>query len=218
MSSEDLEIETVPGLPHELPKGERLLWQGRPSWRALARQTFRTRWVMAYFAVLVAVRAVDAIAGGKCAGGVVSALFLAGMCLGLLNAFAYFQARATVYSITTKRVVLRSGVALPITWNLPFRELASADLVTRRVDDGDIVMTLRPPNRIGWLFLWPHVAPWRPVRARPALRALPEPAAVAAKLADAVAAWSREAEIALTVNAPTLAPAEAPLTLVESAS
>ena len=35
----------------------------------------------------------------------------------------YFNARATVYTITTRRLVMRIGVALPTTFNLPFKQI-----------------------------------------------------------------------------------------------
>ena len=50
------EIEPVHGLPKRLPPGEEVLWQGRPSWRSLARQVFRLRWLTFYFALLVVAR------------------------------------------------------------------------------------------------------------------------------------------------------------------
>lgn len=33
---------------------------------------------------------------------------------------AWMQARATIYTITTARVILRVGAALPVTYTIPF--------------------------------------------------------------------------------------------------
>ncbi|HEU4408978.1 MAG TPA: photosynthetic complex putative assembly protein PuhB [Polyangiaceae bacterium] len=198
--SADHEVPPVPGLPGPLPAGERIVWQGRPEWRALARQAFKVRWVAAYFAVLLAARAAAVPAPGHLAP---PALAAAG-CLGLLTLLAWLNARAAVYTITTRRVVLHVGVAVPTTWNLPFKRLAAADLKVRAEGDGDIVLRLTPPNRIGWALLWPHAQPWHVAPARPALRAIAEPARVASLLAGAVQAWA-EAEAEPTRVAPGIA-------------
>ena len=39
-ASGEHEFEAVTGLPEPLPAGERVLWQGSPDWRALAREAF----------------------------------------------------------------------------------------------------------------------------------------------------------------------------------
>jgi hypothetical protein len=95
---------------------------------------------------------------------------------------------------------MRIGVALPMTWNLPFKRLASADLKVRKQGDGDIVLQLTAPNRIAWLHLWPHVQPWNYAKARPALRTIAEPARVAAILGEAVQAWASRRSFMVSVG------------------
>ena len=65
----DSEFEPIPGLPEELPEGERVIWQGRPDWRALARNVFKLKWLAIYFAVFAAARTVMAGADGEGAAG-----------------------------------------------------------------------------------------------------------------------------------------------------
>jgi hypothetical protein len=215
-AADELEVPPVPGLPGPLPAGERIVWQGRPAWRPLWRRAFKGRWVAGYFAALLAARCVSAAQGRQGAAGVGLLALAAGACLGLLALAAWLNARAAVYTITTRRVVLHVGVALPTTWNLPFKRLASADVAVRPAGDGDVVLRLTAPDRIGWLHLWPHAQPGHYVRARPALRALAEPDRVARLLAEAVRAWA-EAEgsparvaDAFAAPAPTPAPVAAP--------
>jgi hypothetical protein len=188
------DIEPIPGLPHELPEGERIVWQGRPEWKALARHTFKLRWLGAYFAIFAAARVFVGVRSGASSSAVPRLLLLpAGLaiaCLGLLAAVAWLNAGAALYTITTRRVVLRIGVALPMTWNLPFKRLASANLKVRKEGDGDIVLELKAPDRIAWLQLWPHSQPWRLANARPTMRTIAEPARVASLLAEAVQAWA----------------------------
>lgn len=188
------EVEPIPGLPHELPPGERILWQGRPRWTGLARHVFQVGWVAAYFGVLVIGRAGFALRDGKSVSGAISAalavtpLALAG--LGLLALLALMTARATVYTITSQRVVMRFGLALPITFNLPFRRLAAADVKVFEGGEGDIALGLAPPDKIAWLHLWPHARPGHLARPQPAMRAIPDAARVGTILANAVEAWA----------------------------
>ncbi len=193
--SAEIEIEPIPGLPNQLPPGEALLWQGRPRWWPLARGTFHLQGLALYFAVFTAARGVVALRAGK---GLVAALAASAMvvplalfCLGLLALLALLHARATVYSITSRRVVMRFGIAFPMTFNLPFRRLAAADLKTGRGSCGDIALALAGPGRIAYAHLWPHARPWHFKRAQPLLRAIPDATRVAALLGDAVRAWSQ---------------------------
>ena len=48
--------------------------------------------------------------------------------VGVLSLLAWALARSTIYTITRPRVVLRFGVALPMSVNLPLRLVESADL------------------------------------------------------------------------------------------
>ena len=53
MHHDDFASEPVPGLPERPPAGERILWQGAPDRRTLARTAYHTRLVAAYFAAVV---------------------------------------------------------------------------------------------------------------------------------------------------------------------
>lgn len=205
--SEDAEQEPIPGLPAPLPQGEQILWQGSPQWRGLARHVFYVRWIAAYFAVFITARELVALKDGE---GLAAALIsgvtfvgLAAVCLGLLTLLAWLNARATIYTITTRRVVMRFGVALPMTFNLPFKKLASADLRARKEGDGDIALELSGPDRLAWLVLWPHARPWRFTRAQPMLLSLPDAARVAGLLGDAVRAFAAAEAAAGKVGSPS---------------
>ena len=45
--------EPTPGLPGFLPGDERMLWQGRPDWRGLARTRFHVRKLTVYFGIML---------------------------------------------------------------------------------------------------------------------------------------------------------------------
>jgi hypothetical protein len=182
--------EPIPGLPEELPEGERILWRGSPDWKPLALHVFHVRAVAIYFAALM----VWKITGGLSAGGPAEAAMAAGMvaawaagALGLLTLFAYLMARTSIYTITTNRVVMRIGVALPKAINIPFAVIGSAALKARKGGDGDIPLQIVGENRAAYLHLWPHARPWRIAKAEPMLRGVPDAAHVAEILAGALA-------------------------------
>ncbi|OWQ86634.1 hypothetical protein CDN98_12950 [Roseateles terrae] len=176
-------------MPEALPDGEQVLWQGAPDVRLLLRQAMHLDLVAGYFALLLVWRAGSSWADGQSLGQILSALagmlplmLLAGA---LLTGMAWLIARTTVYTLTNRRVVMRVGVVLSITFNLPFAQMLSAGWRPRG-RGGDIVLSLAGKDRIAYLHLWPHARPWHLNRTQPMLRALREAPAVAALLAQAL--------------------------------
>jgi hypothetical protein len=205
MSQDDFAFEPQPGLPAPLPKGERILWQGRPDTTALAREAFLTRWVAGYFALVAGIRLIVAAAEGPLPAALALALpyVLLGLAtVGILRFLAWAQARATVYTITNARVLLRVGAALSVTWNLPFRQIETARLDLRPGGTGTIALEPAGDQRLAYIALWPHVRPWRMKKTEPALRCIPDAARVAQILAEA-------AETRVSLPEVTRAPAPA---------
>ncbi len=189
---DDFAVEPVPGLPAVPPKGETILWQGRPDRVAFGRHVFRLRMIAVYFAVLAAWRvAVVLNDGAPLADAAVAVAVLAVLAAGATAIFALIAraiARSTLYTITSRRVVMRIGAALPITINLPFARIDGADIVRQGEGIGSIALQLAPGERIAWAVLWPHVRPWRMTQPQPMLRCIREPEKVAAILGEAYAA------------------------------
>lgn len=200
------EIEPVPGLPEELPPGERLLWQGAPSWPALARRALHVNKVAFWFAILIAVQLSVALSSGvpvtDAAKQAVWLALLGAVAVGLLALLARAFARSTLYSITNRRVVMRFGVAIPITLNLPFPKIASAALRTYRDGSGNIPLQLVPGEKVSYWVLWPHARPWHFAPAQPMLRAIPDARQVAELLADALEASPAKQEGAAAGSEP----------------
>jgi hypothetical protein len=190
VSDLEYEYEPVPGLPEDLPEGERILWQGAPRWRALARRAFHVRKLVVYFTLLLGVLiAMELAAGGSFGDAMLGAgwlVALAHVSIGLLVLLAWAMSRATLYTITNRRVVLRFGVAIPITINLPFRRIAAASLREYPDGTGDIPLTMSSEARLSYLVLWPHARPWHFAPPEPMLRAIPDAARVAGILTAAV--------------------------------
>ncbi len=190
--------EPVRGLPAVLPPGETILWQGAPEWRMLARRAFHVVGVGIYFCLLLAWSVAAGLAAGDTMAASIGAMLrsavmvvpIAVAAIGLLMGLAWLTARTTLYTITNRRVVMRFGIALPISINLPYRQVASAGLRMFDGGTGDIPLALKPGGRTAYLMMWPHVRPWRVARAEPMLRAVPDAARVAQVLARALSAMA----------------------------
>jgi len=201
------EFEAQRGLPEALPAGEKLLWQGSPEWKMLACRAFHARKLAIYFAAMVALRAAFVIGDG---GGAVDALrsavwplALATLALSLVALLAWLSARAAIYTLTDKRVVMRIGIVLTLTFNLPYKRIAAAGLHLDAKGSGDLPLTLLPGDHIAWLHLWPHARPWKLARPEPMLRCVPDAQRVARLLSQA---WSEATGLAVATPAIETAP------------
>ena len=185
----DLPIDIALGLPGPLPDGEQILWHGQPGRAALARYLFRWPWLTGYFALFALLPiAATARAGASFAQIAFSPLLLLPVALpiaGLVLLFAWLMSRTSTYVITDRRVVFQVGVAFTRTINIPLTLVT--DVSSRERKHGiDIALTLRRPNKIAWLALWPHARSTKFSAPVPMLRALPPASPAASILAGAV--------------------------------
>jgi hypothetical protein len=216
MSDHDFDFEPIRGLPALLPAGEKLLWQGSPEWKSLAIHAYHVRKIAIYFLLLVLWRIGVGMSSGHTASAIAtSCLVLGGLgciAIGVLALLAYCNARSTVYSITSRRVLLRHGIAVPLTMNVPYTLVDNAALKNFSDGTGDIALALSRRDRVGYLITWPHVRPGRFARPEPSFRALTDAAAAARILGVALAAQGAPADAA-----PAAATAAAPAATVRSA-
>jgi hypothetical protein len=171
-------------LPSALPKDERIVWQGAPDWKRLAIHAFHVRTIALYFLVMLAVQAINLTAPDSGTGmkplaevdwkPMVVAASLYAVALALLLGTAWMSARNTLYTLTNKRVVMRIGIVLTLTFNLPFKRIVGASLKPQGKGTGDIALALHPEDRIGWAHLWPHQRAWYVKQPQPTLRCVPE--------------------------------------------
>lgn len=171
------EIEPIPGLPEEPPEHEKILWQGGPDAKLFAKRVFHVRALAIYFlAIAVFQGAIRFLDGGEGStlGGPWLVLILGVIALGIFGLLSLGYAKTTVYTITTERIAMRFGIALPMVVNIPLALVASADMKRYPDGSGDIVLTLEDRKKMSYLLMWPNVKPWRFFPSRPALRCLPE--------------------------------------------
>jgi len=185
----EYEFEPQFGLPERLPSDEFIVWQGSPDIGALAASAFHIKKLVVYFILLIVACAWPALEAQAGAMAVLQAIkWIAPLSLlGLASVWlvAYMTSRATVYTLTNKRVVMRLGIVLTVTFNLPLKQIASSDVRMLESGFGDITLALQGSDRIAWVHLWPSVRPWRISKPEPTLRAISDVQEVAVKLRDA---------------------------------
>lgn len=182
---------TVRELPETLPVGEHILLQCAPKWTSLYRRAFHGRSLALYFALLVALRGCNVLWDGGSVPSVLIAMAWVSMaamfCLGMLAILAWLTARATWYTITDRRVVMRIGIVLEVTFNFPFSVIDTVRLHVYSNGTGDLALSFMNGEQIAYAHLWPHVRPWRLKHTEPMLRCVPNAQEVATLLSNAMA-------------------------------
>lgn len=185
---------TVKELPEALPANEHILWQCAPNWRSVFRRAMHGRTLAIYFAVLLVLRAANVLwDGGSVTDAVVAVLWLAPIALfalGVVALVAWLTARSTWYTLTDRRVIMRIGIVLEITFNFPYKVIDDVGLRLYPNGTGDIPFRFMEGEQIAYVHLWPHARPWRVRRTEPMLRCVPDAARVAELLARAIASQS----------------------------
>lgn len=190
-AARDLPRARLRGVNEPLPAGERVLWEGAPEAKALARHLFFVRPLAAYLAVMmlwwVAVNRAQVGTASFWATLGTQLLLSGGLLLGAW-AFARAIANGTTYAITDRRIVLKFGVVFPLTINLPLRYVQGAS--ARQFSDrtGQIAVQLGKKEKLAWIVLFPHVKPWTFNNPEPLLRGLRDPVKVGEILREAVLA------------------------------
>ena len=179
------EFEAAPGLPEALPAGERLLWQGSPDWKSLAVHVFHVRTLAVYFGVMMVLQTLYLLGEPqpRLLVPLATSLVLSLTALAVLAWLAWMTARTALYTLTNKRMVMRIGIVLTLTFNLPLRMVAAASVKPLKNGSGDIALKLAGDDHIAWLNLWPHAKPWALKNPEPCLRCIADAVRVGDRLA-----------------------------------
>jgi len=174
-----------------LPPGERILWEGAPDARALARHLFFLRPLSAYLGAMVlwwvAVNR-SQIATQQFWATLGIQMLLVGGVVGGAWLLSRGIAQGTTYAITDRRLVMRFGVIFPLTINVPLHFVEGASVREFSDRTGQIALQLGKKESLAWIVLFPHVRPWEYKYPQPLLRGLTEPAKVGEILRAAVLA------------------------------
>ena len=191
-SSPEHEFEPELGLPEKLPEGERILWQGSPDVKAMLLRVFHLKGLLIYFGLILLYQIVTGVTDGES----LSAIFFSSLRITIFSAIglslvallAYLMASTAVYTITNKRVVMRIGIVLNMTFNFPLKMIELADCGLTKKQSGDIYLKLSKETKIAIFHLWPHARPGKWALPQPALRGIKNCPEVAKILVDAWAA------------------------------
>ncbi|RPF71766.1 photosynthetic complex putative assembly protein PuhB [Aurantiacibacter spongiae] len=189
------EAERRAGLDRPLPAGERILWQGAPSARALGPVVFRFRLVAVYLVLLVALATAMMRDGGWPMGPALAlgllAIPLGLIGLGILWLLGAMMARTACYTLTNRRVILHIGVALDRTISIPLSAITDASIRPRsKIGLGDIAFTVKDTGGLNYLNLWPHARAFHFMPPRPSLRSLPDAPAACEAIGEALVAFN----------------------------
>ena len=188
--SDDFDFEPATGVPDQLPHGERIMWQGAPRWRSLVRHAFHADKIALYFGALIALRLLfgwhDGLPASEVLAGAFALSLAAVLALIVVGLLAWQSVRSTVYTLTTKRLVIRYGMALPVTLNIPLKRIASAHLAPRSDATGDIAIVPEAGTRLAYVMLWPHVRAWHLKHPEPTLRSIADADQVAQLVGEAL--------------------------------
>ena len=171
----------VRGVAEALPPGARLVWDGAPAPRAIARHLLFVRPLAAYDALMVAwwvVANLDTAGPMDFWMPVALQLTLVSLVLAGVLGLSNWIAQSTTYAITDRRIVMRLGVIFPLTVNIPLSYVVGAQARTFTDGTGQIAVQLDQKEKLAWIVLFPHVRPWRFSTPEPLLRGLTDPAEV----------------------------------------
>jgi hypothetical protein len=176
-------------LPEKLPKGESILWQGAPDFKAVALRVFHMRALVIYFGILLAYRLFSGIYDGNDIASLGMSMLwmtlLSATCLGLVAYFAHLICSTTLYTLTDRRIVMRIGIVLNMTFNLPLKKIQGAGVHIGANGIGDIPLKLDSSSKIAMFHLWPHAKPGAWANPEPMLRCISDSQKVAALLSEA---------------------------------
>ncbi len=181
----------IRGVPHPLPAGEHVLWEGAPAAGAVATHVFHRRLFALYFLCMIVwwmASTTVAFGSTEFLAGLAVRLGLSAIALAVVETLSRVTARTTWYAITNKRLVLKIGMVVPMSINLPFSRLQSAGVAAFKDGTGQILLTPQKEQRLAYVALWPHCRVFQLNHPQPMLRGLTDAKAVGALLASAVAA------------------------------
>ena len=195
MNGHTHEFEPTFGFPESLPTSEKVLWQGSPCAWLIAKRIFFLPHLFFYFLMFSCLALIvnsDVLTLKDLFVKFLSYMSLGMVAIFILLAISFLISSTTMYSITDKRVVMRIGIVLNLSLNIPFSKIETAELKAYPDKSGDISLNLVPDNKIAYLHLWPHCRPWFFSSPRPRLSCLKDVEVIASCLTSS---WEEQKKI-----------------------
>ena len=182
-----------------IPKDEKIIWYGKPDIRRFCLTALGLKYIFIYL-IIIFCSIIYSRSGDLNFIKIIEVLFpyiiSSFLAVLLLIAVGVSQVLPTVYVITSKRVIIRSGLALIFMLNVPFDKIVSIDKNIYRDGCGNISFKLLSKSRIPFFASWPSVRPWFFSNPQPTFRCIADVEIIALKLSEA--ARSRISEINLS--------------------
>ena len=182
-----------------IPKDEKIIWYGRPDLRRFCLTALGLKYIIIYL-IIIFFSIIYARYGDFNFIEILQVLFpyliSCFLAVLLLIIVGISQVLPTIYVITSKRVIIRSGLALIFMINVPFDKIASIDKNLYKDGCGNISFKLINNKRVPFFASWPSVRPWYFNNPEPTFRCISDVEIVALKLSEA--ARSRISEINLS--------------------
>ncbi len=185
---------SAPG-PVQLAPVERILWEGGPTFGSMVVRLYHIRMVGAYGVLLTLADLVQAKMHGltlwPALQATIPGLMTTFGALAIFAILAWCSARTTRYTVTTHRVIMQCGLALPKTISIPLPQIAAVAVRVRADGTGDVTLKPRAGSKLVFLKLWPFARPWHVRAPEPMLRDVPVAGYVASMLSRNVAALAK---------------------------
>ena len=181
-----------------IPKDEEIIWHGRPDLRRFCLTAIGIKYILVYL-IVITCSIIYTRYGDFNLITILQVLvpYLLSCCLAiiLLVIVGISQVLPTVYVITSKRVIIKSGLALIFMLNVPFDKIASIDKNNYSDGSGNISFKLISNKRVPFFASWPSVRPWYFSNPEPTFRCIADVDVIALKISEA--AQSRVSEVNL---------------------
>ena len=194
---------SAPGPVHLAP-GETTVWQDHPTFAAMATRLYHIRAVSLYGVALTLADIVQAKLKGATLWPALEAAVPGTLttlgAIGIFLALAWCSARTTRYTLTTHRVIMQCGLALPKTIGIPLTQITGVAVRVRGDGTGDVTLLPKPGSTLMYLKLWPFARPWHVRKPEPMLRDVPAAGYVGSVLSRNVAKAAAATETVQTAG------------------
>ncbi|MEM6659735.1 MAG: photosynthetic complex putative assembly protein PuhB [Pseudomonadota bacterium] len=176
---------------------ETVLWTGRPSAFALAREVFLVDWVVVYFSIIAVWTLLRQPNGAEDASlfpYVASLFVLCAVAVLLLIGTAFLVTRVSGYYITDRRIVFAVGLVRAVTVSIPLNRISHADIAHASFGTTTFVFRTEPDLAYSRFQLWPHVLRYDRAVYQPAMRCLkPDMQLISRLKYVGIACWDKHA-------------------------
>lgn len=162
-----------------------VIWYGRPSALALAREIFLLELVVFYFSIIAIWTLVTPINEPMSGTDIPYVAALAVLCLlacALLLIVAYVIAQHCSYVLTKTHLIVRTGIFQPVTMSIPVDQISEVSRCSQAIKTASIFLKIKVPAELSAWQLWPSSTLGRRSKELIVLRCMSSPEVIIAHL------------------------------------